>query len=64
MLAQRAAEQGITVEEAERVFTKDIPLGRPNEPEDMAAMAVFLAGPGARNITGQTYNVDCGIVPR
>ena len=64
MLAQRAAEQGISVEEAERVFTKDIPLGRPNEPEDMAAMAVFLAGPGARNITGQTYNVDCGIVPR
>jgi len=64
MLSQRAAQQGISVEEAERAFTKDIPLGRANDPEDMAAMAVFLAGPGGRNITGQTYNVDCGIMPR
>jgi NAD(P)-dependent dehydrogenase (short-subunit alcohol dehydrogenase family) len=64
MLTQRAAAQGISVEEAERAFTRDIPLGRANDPEDMAAMAVFLAGPGARNITGQTYNVDCGIIPR
>ena len=64
MLTQRAAEQGISVEEAERNFTRDIPLGRANTPEDMAAMAVFLAGPGARNITGQTYNVDCGLIPR
>ena len=51
MLTQRAAERGISLEEAERAFTKDIPLGRANVPEDMAAMAVFLAGPGARNIT-------------
>ena len=59
------AEEGVEdVEEAERDFTKDIPLGRANDPEDMAAMAVFLAGPGGRNITGQTYNIDCGLVPR
>jgi len=25
-------------------------------------MAVFLAGPGGRNITGQAYNVDGGLV--
>ena len=30
--------------------------------EDIAAMAVFLASPGARNITGQAYNVDGGLV--
>ena len=29
----------------------------------IAAMAVFLASPGARNITGQAYNVDGGLVP-
>jgi NAD(P)-dependent dehydrogenase (short-subunit alcohol dehydrogenase family) len=26
-------------------------------------MAVFLASPGARNVTGQSYNVDGGLVP-
>jgi NAD(P)-dependent dehydrogenase (short-subunit alcohol dehydrogenase family) len=25
-------------------------------------MALFLAGPGARNITGQAFNVDGGLV--
>ena len=64
MLTQRAAERGMSLEDAERDFTKDIPLGRANEPEDMAAMAVFLSGPGGRNITAQTYNVDCGLIPR
>jgi 2-hydroxycyclohexanecarboxyl-CoA dehydrogenase len=39
-----------------------VPLGRWQEPEDIAAMAVFLASPRARNITGQTINVDGGFV--
>jgi NAD(P)-dependent dehydrogenase (short-subunit alcohol dehydrogenase family) len=39
-----------------------IPLGRWQEPEDIAAMAVFLASPRAANITGQTINVDGGYV--
>ena len=40
-----------------------IPLKRANDPEDIAAMVVFLASPGARNITGQSFNVDGGIIP-
>jgi len=39
-----------------------IPLRRANDPEDVAAMVVFLASPGARNITGQSLNVDGGLV--
>ncbi|MGA8401861.1 MAG: SDR family oxidoreductase [Stellaceae bacterium] len=39
-----------------------MPIRRANTPDDIAAMAVFLAGPGARNITGQAYNVDGGLV--
>ncbi len=39
-----------------------IPLKRWQEPEDIAEMAVFLASPRARQITGQTINVDGGYV--
>ncbi len=38
------------------------PLGQWQEPEEIAAMAVYLASPHARNITGQTLNVDGGQV--
>jgi 3-oxoacyl-[acyl-carrier protein] reductase len=37
-----------------------IPLGRIGQPEDVAAMAVFLASKQARQITGQTILVDGG----
>lgn len=39
-----------------------VPLNRWQEPEDIAAMAVFLASARAQNITGQTVNVDGGFV--
>jgi 2-hydroxycyclohexanecarboxyl-CoA dehydrogenase len=39
-----------------------VPLNRWQEPEDIAAMAVFLASQRAKNITGQTINVDGGFV--
>lgn len=39
-----------------------VPLGRWQEPDDIAAMAVFLASARARNVTGQTINVDGGWV--
>jgi NAD(P)-dependent dehydrogenase (short-subunit alcohol dehydrogenase family) len=41
---------------------KLVPLNRWQEPEDLAAMAVFLASNKGRNITGQTINVDGGYV--
>ena len=59
----RAAERGITVAELQAEQEAVIPIRRANLPEDIAAMAVFLASPGARNITGQSYNVDGGLVP-
>jgi NAD(P)-dependent dehydrogenase (short-subunit alcohol dehydrogenase family) len=61
-LKNRAREEGVTIEEMERRRNAAIPLGRPNDPEDIAALAVFLASPGARNITGQSFNVDGGII--
>lgn len=63
LLETRSKEQGITVEDMRTRIEKPIPIGRGNTPADIGAMAVFLAGPGARNITGQCYNVDGGLVP-
>src|SRR5579864_6047177 len=59
----RAAARGITVEQLQAEQEAAIPIRRANTPDDIAAMAVFLASPGARNITGQSYNVDGGLVP-
>lgn len=41
-----------------------VPLNRWQSPEDVAAMAVFLASHRAGNVTGQTINVDGGYVMR
>jgi len=60
---ERADERGITVAEMQAQQETGIPIGRANQPEDIAAMAMFLASPGARNITGQAYNVDGGLIP-
>jgi 2-hydroxycyclohexanecarboxyl-CoA dehydrogenase len=48
---------------AEKI-SKLVPLNRWQTPEDVAAMAVFLASPRAANVTGQTVNVDGGYVMR
>ncbi len=41
---------------------RGIPMGRPETPEDLTGMAVFLAGPGSDYITGQSFNVEGGLV--
>lgn len=41
---------------------RNVPLNRWQDPEDVAALAVFLASSRAKNITGQTMNVDGGQV--
>jgi NAD(P)-dependent dehydrogenase (short-subunit alcohol dehydrogenase family) len=41
---------------------RNIPLGRPERPEDVANVVAFLAGPDSDYMTGQALNVDGGIV--
>jgi 3-oxoacyl-[acyl-carrier protein] reductase len=37
-------------------------MGTLGDPEDVAKLALFLASPAARYITGQVMNVDGGLV--
>ena len=62
ILSLRSTELGASSEEVKAMMTEEIPLGRPNDADDVAALAVFLAGPGSRNITGQAFNVDGGMI--
>ena len=59
---QPTAEQRSYEDWADDKIRRTVPLARWQEPDDMAAAAVFLASPRARNITGQTLNVDGGQV--
>jgi 3-oxoacyl-[acyl-carrier protein] reductase len=62
ILSLRSDETGLSSAELKQAMIEEIPLGRANEADDIAALAVFLAGPGSRNITGQAFNVDGGII--
>ncbi len=53
---------GRTPAEARQSLEKMNPLGRLIQPEEVAAVVRFLAGPDASAITGQAYGVDGGEV--
>jgi 3-oxoacyl-[acyl-carrier protein] reductase len=57
-----AERERISAAEATERMDAAIPLRRSNTPDDIAHMAVFLASDEARNITGQSFNVDGGIM--
>uniref|UniRef100_A0A6J4K438 3-oxoacyl-[acyl-carrier protein] reductase n=1 Tax=uncultured Armatimonadetes bacterium TaxID=157466 RepID=A0A6J4K438_9BACT len=59
---QPEGEKSSYEEWADDKIRRLVPLGRWQDPEDVAAMAVFLASPRAKNVTGQTINVDGGYV--
>jgi len=61
--ARQTAEERLSYEEwAGDKIRRLVPLGRWQEEEDIAAMVVFLASKRAKNVTGQTINVDGGMV--
>ncbi len=53
---------GGTRAEAEAKAVRSIPLRQANEPEDVASLAVYLASDAARTVTGQSWNVDGGLL--
>jgi 3-oxoacyl-[acyl-carrier protein] reductase len=59
--AKMAAERNVSAEDVIAEFAHEIPLGRFGEPEEVAAMVLWLSSPRAAYVTGQTVNVDGGI---
>ena len=53
-----AAERGMAPDEIRRVYQRQSSLRDFVSPADIAAMVCFLAGPGARMISGQTLGID------
>jgi 3-hydroxybutyrate dehydrogenase/3-oxoacyl-[acyl-carrier protein] reductase len=62
--ARIAQAEGISEEAVLDRYVADmgIATGRPNEPQDIVSMVMFLVGPGGRNITGQELVVDGGVI--
>jgi NAD(P)-dependent dehydrogenase (short-subunit alcohol dehydrogenase family) len=62
IMGELMERQGISEDDARKRLDVSIPLRRSNEPEDIANLAAWLASDQARNVTGQSWNVDGGLV--
>lgn len=62
-LAAQARMHQITVEEALRRSSQNMPLGRIAEPEEIANAVVFLASPRASYISGAIVAMDGAVTP-
>ena len=62
IMETRAAKEGKPIDDVRQSVVETVPLRRANTPEDVADTVVFLASPGARNVTGQSLNIDGGLV--
>ena len=59
VIKHRSESTGQSLEDLEKEYIEASVLNRMVQPEDIANMAVFLASPEAKNITGQSIRV-CG----
>jgi len=62
MLAGEAEEQGIDVDDYLAMVAEGSPNGRIAAPEDIAALALFLASDAASHITGTNIPCDGGVM--
>ncbi|MNR10670.1 Bacilysin biosynthesis oxidoreductase YwfH [compost metagenome] len=66
-LVKRIAQSGGIDEEAAKQSVMDslggIPLGRPNQPQEVADLISFLVSTKASALTGVEYVIDGGTIP-
>jgi NAD(P)-dependent dehydrogenase (short-subunit alcohol dehydrogenase family) len=59
---QSLQEMGITLEQFEAMVSSSVPMGRMGQPEEIAAMVVFLCSDAVSYITGQPFAIDGGLI--
>jgi NAD(P)-dependent dehydrogenase (short-subunit alcohol dehydrogenase family) len=62
VVGELVEREGIGRDRALERLDRSIPLRRSNEPDDIAELVVWLASDQARNVTGQSWNVDGGLL--
>jgi 2-keto-3-deoxy-L-fuconate dehydrogenase len=60
-IKDRSQATGQSLKEVEQAFVERQPMGRLGKPQEVAALAVFLASDEASYITGQSHLVDGGM---
>jgi len=58
VIAAEAEAKGMTADQVRKGYASGTALGRLSDAEDVANMAVFLASPAARMVSGQVLTVD------
>jgi NAD(P)-dependent dehydrogenase (short-subunit alcohol dehydrogenase family) len=61
VIAARAAAAGVSTQAMREEYLRKTSLRRMVTAEDVAAMALFLCSPAARNVTGQAISVDANV---
>jgi len=62
LIARKIEDEGCTREEVLEGWTREIPMGRLGDPDELAALVVFLMSEPAGYITGQLVTADGGWV--
>jgi 2-keto-3-deoxy-L-fuconate dehydrogenase len=59
-IAAQAKQQGVSIDQVREAFVRRQPMGRLGKPEEIAALALYLASDAAAFTTGQAHVVDGG----
>ncbi len=62
ILQKNSELKGIPLEEVRASFSENLAVDFMGDPDDFAALAIWLLSPSSRFITGQTISVDGGLV--